>query len=103
MGDGVTNPAPINGNTGVSLNADDDGGFFKQKAVAYYTTGAMPLAGGAPAPTPTPTPTPTRTPTATATRTPTRTATPTPTRTATPTPNIGIPANETIAPLTPFP
>ena len=31
-GDGVTNPAPINGNTGVSLNADDDGGYFKQQA-----------------------------------------------------------------------
>ena len=27
-GDGVTNPAPINGNNELSLNADDDGGFF---------------------------------------------------------------------------
>jgi hypothetical protein len=26
-GDGVTNPAPINGNNAVSLNADDDGGY----------------------------------------------------------------------------
>src|SRR5581483_376581 len=34
--DGVTNPGPINGNTGVSLSADDDGGFFDQKAAAYY-------------------------------------------------------------------
>jgi hypothetical protein len=41
--DGVTNPAPINGNTGDSLNADDDGGFFRQKSGQYYTTGAYPL------------------------------------------------------------
>jgi hypothetical protein len=41
--DGVTNPAPIGGNTGASLNADDDGGFFRQKAAAYYAAGAMPL------------------------------------------------------------
>jgi hypothetical protein len=90
IGDGVTNPAPINGNTQTSLNADDDGGFFKQKAAAYYATGAISLAGGA---TPTPTATRTSTPTATPTRTPTPTATP----------NIGIPANETIVPLTPAP
>jgi len=43
MGDGLTNPAPINGNTLVSLSADDDGGFFDQKAGAYYSAGAMPL------------------------------------------------------------
>ncbi|MDE3094366.1 MAG: hypothetical protein KGK07_00005, partial [Chloroflexota bacterium] len=42
-GDGITNPAPINGNTGVSLSADDDGGFFRQKAAAYYAAGAMRL------------------------------------------------------------
>ena len=61
-GDGVTNPAPINGNTGVSLNADDDGGYFKQQAVNYYAAGPAlslppalecstaraPLAGGQP-------------------------------------------------------
>ena len=52
MGDGVTNPAPINGNTLMSLSADDDGGFFDQKAAAYYAAGAMPLPGGA-VPTPT--------------------------------------------------
>jgi hypothetical protein len=45
-GDGVTNPAAINGNTGTSLNADDDGGFFRQKAVAYYGAGAIPLPNG---------------------------------------------------------
>jgi hypothetical protein len=42
-GDGVTNPAPINGNNGVSLNADDDGGYFKQQAAAYYAAGALAL------------------------------------------------------------
>jgi hypothetical protein len=56
-GDGVTNPAPINGNSGVSLNADDDGGFFRQKAQAYYAAGALPLAGGSPPPPPASTPT----------------------------------------------
>ena len=43
MNDGVTNPAPISSNTLMSLSADDDGGFFRQKAAAYYTAGAMPL------------------------------------------------------------
>jgi hypothetical protein len=42
-GDGVTNPAPINGNTGMSLSADDDGGYFKQQAVNYYGAGALVL------------------------------------------------------------
>ncbi len=42
-GDGVTNPAPIDGNTGVSLSADDDGGFFHEQAAAYYQAGALPL------------------------------------------------------------
>ena len=84
-GDGITNPAPINGNSLASLNADDDGGFFRQKAAAYYATGALPLTGASP------------TATATPTRTPTRTATPT----RTPTPNIGIPSGETVVPLSP--
>jgi hypothetical protein len=75
QGDGVTNPAPINGNNAMSLSADDDGGFFRQKAAAYYTQGAMLLAS-APAPA-------TSTPTATRTRTPTPPG-PTATRTATP-------------------
>lgn len=34
--DGVTNPAPINGNVRPSLNADDDGGYFRERAAAYY-------------------------------------------------------------------
>jgi hypothetical protein len=96
-GDGVTNPAAINGNTLTSLSADDDGGFFRQKAAAYYSAGAMQLTGGATA-TPTPTatstntatrtPTPTATRTATPTRTPTRTSTPSPTATPSPTPTL---------------
>ena len=94
QGDGVTNPAPINGNTATSLSADDDGGFFDQKAAAYYAAGAMPFSGAAPTPTATATRSATSTPTSTltATRTPTATAT----RTPTPTPDVHLPANETI-------
>jgi hypothetical protein len=36
-GDGITNPNPINGNTNVALYADDDGGFLRTGAAAYYT------------------------------------------------------------------
>jgi hypothetical protein len=49
--DGVTDPAPINGNTMMSLSADDDGGFFRAKAAAFYAAGA-PRLPGAPAPGP---------------------------------------------------
>jgi hypothetical protein len=72
--DGVTNPAPINGNTLASeaaaagtapsqvmrgttptlvtpYAADDDGGFFRWKAWQYYQTGAMPLGAAPSAPT----------------------------------------------------
>ena len=41
--DGVTDPEPINGNTGLSLSADDDGGFFKQKVQEYYAAGRLAL------------------------------------------------------------
>ena len=41
QGDGVTNPVAINGNTGVSLSADDDGGYFRAHAKAYYAAGPM--------------------------------------------------------------
>ena len=41
--DGVTNPAPIGGNTRPSLSADDDGGYFKAQVRAYYTSGAISL------------------------------------------------------------
>lgn len=105
-GDGVTNPAPINGNSLTSLNADDDGGFLKQKAGAYYAAGAIALgAGGAQTPTSVPaTATATQTPTSappTATKTPTSTpthasatpaATATPTRTPTATPTTATPS-----------
>jgi hypothetical protein len=42
--DGVTNPAPIDGNTRLSVSADDDGGYFKQQAAAYYAAGPVSLA-----------------------------------------------------------
>ena len=41
--DGVTNPAPINGNTRTSISADDDGGYFKAQARAYYRGHALTL------------------------------------------------------------
>jgi len=82
--DGVTNPAPINGNDRTSLNADDDGGFFREQAANYYRVGAMalPSSGGV---SPTNTPTRTPTPVATAIRTatpPAQAATATPTAVA---------------------
>jgi hypothetical protein len=40
--DGVTNPAPINGNAAASLNADDDGGLFKQLVRGYAAAGGLP-------------------------------------------------------------
>jgi len=71
-GDGVTNPAAVNGNNIVSLAgtglpslsgstlttpnaADDDGGFFRWRAGEYYRAGAMSLLGGTGGPPPTPT------------------------------------------------
>jgi hypothetical protein len=42
-GDGVTNPEPINGNVLPSVSADDDGGYFKQQAAAYYRSGDLRL------------------------------------------------------------
>src|SRR6185503_18086529 len=87
-----TNPAPINGNNRVSLNADDDGGYWRERTAAYYSTGVMTLPGGGTTPTNTPTPlmtnTPTRTPTPLVTSTPTRTPTATNTPTRTPTPLV---------------
>jgi hypothetical protein len=38
--DGVTNPEPVDGNRRASLSADDDGGFFKAQAGAYYRASA---------------------------------------------------------------
>ena len=41
--DGVTNPAPISGNARASLSADDDGGYFRAQARAYYRAGPLRL------------------------------------------------------------
>jgi hypothetical protein len=40
---GVTNPAPFDGNTRASLSADDDGGYFRAQVRAYYKRGAVKL------------------------------------------------------------
>ena len=42
-GDGVTNPPPITGNDRASYSADDDGGYFRHQARAYYHSGALRL------------------------------------------------------------
>lgn len=42
-GDGLTNPAPVDGNDRASLSADDDGGYFKSRVAAYYRAGAIAL------------------------------------------------------------
>jgi hypothetical protein len=36
IGDGKTDPAPIDGNDRPSYSADDDGGYFRHRARAYY-------------------------------------------------------------------
>ena len=41
--DGVTNPPPIDTNIRSSLSADDDGGYFKAQAAAYYQAGPIQL------------------------------------------------------------
>src|SRR5206468_449212 len=41
--DGATNPAAIDGNVLASLNVDDDGGYFRRQATAYYAAGPLPL------------------------------------------------------------
>jgi hypothetical protein len=41
--DGVTNPAPINGNVRRSYSADDDGGYFRKRAKNYYKHKALAL------------------------------------------------------------
>ncbi len=44
--DGVTNPAPINGNAGVSTSADDDGGYFMSRIANFYKAGGLALPAG---------------------------------------------------------
>lgn len=41
--DGMADPPPVNGNDRPSLNADDDGGYFAERAAAYYRDGPLPL------------------------------------------------------------
>ena len=36
QGDGLTSPGPVNGNTAAPATADDDGGFLRLRAGAYY-------------------------------------------------------------------
>ncbi|MGE3077107.1 MAG: hypothetical protein AB7N24_20455 [Dehalococcoidia bacterium] len=40
-GDGITNPAPINGNDALATSADDDGGYFRERASEYLSTGGL--------------------------------------------------------------
>jgi hypothetical protein len=42
-GDGVTNPPPNGTATRDSMNADDDGGYFRARVRAYYAAGALAL------------------------------------------------------------
>lgn len=37
-GDGVTNPAPVSGNTAVSVYPDDDGGYLRLRMPVYYSS-----------------------------------------------------------------
>jgi hypothetical protein len=41
--DGITNPAPINGNSRVSTYPDDDGGLLRLNVGNYYRSGGTPL------------------------------------------------------------
>jgi hypothetical protein len=41
--DGITNPAPINGNDQTATYADDDGGYLRINIGNYYSTGTLPL------------------------------------------------------------
>lgn len=42
-GDGVTNPAPVNGNDLAAVHADDDGGFLRTATAGYYSAGPVPV------------------------------------------------------------
>lgn len=43
MGDGVTNPPPVNGNEREASFADDDGGYLRLAASEYYRSPSLPL------------------------------------------------------------
>lgn len=54
-GDGITNPNPINGNNLTAVYPDDDGGYLRLQAQAYYSKGALALPGSGTTPPPPPT------------------------------------------------
>jgi hypothetical protein len=95
IGDGITNPAAINGNTMTSLTADDDGGYFRWRAATYYSA---PLNFDSVGPDPTPTPSPSASPTPSPTPSPVATPTPTPVATPTPTPIATWATSATVSP-----
>jgi len=41
--DGVTNPAPINGNSMVTASSDDDGGYFALRAAIFAAADPLPI------------------------------------------------------------
>jgi hypothetical protein len=41
--DGITNPSAVGNNTLLSSYADDDGGFLRIRAGAYYSSGPVPI------------------------------------------------------------
>jgi hypothetical protein len=41
--DGITNPAPINGNNAISSYPDDDGGYLRLHLSNYYASSPLPL------------------------------------------------------------
>lgn len=45
--DGITNPAPVNGNAATSLYPDDDGGYLRLQLSNYYASSPVPLPGAA--------------------------------------------------------
>lgn len=71
--DGITNPPPINGNALEAKYADDDGGFLRVSASAYYASGPFKFGAMTSTPAPMPSPTPSLSPGPTLTPTPTPT------------------------------
>jgi hypothetical protein len=43
-GDGIFNPAPIDGNTALASYSDDDGGYIRIYGARYYSAGTVPVA-----------------------------------------------------------
>lgn len=61
--DGITNPPAINGNNRVAVSADDDGGYLKERMLAYQKSGQLQIndLGGSPAKAPPSSATPVKT------------------------------------------